>query len=169
MTVEVLAPLKKPKLILIDLDGTLVDSVPDLAFAVNGMMQQLSLQSYQEEKVRLWVGNGVEKLVKRALTDDMDIEPDPDLFARALPIFKEIYQANVADRSCLYPGILEGLEQLKQAAFLLACVTNKAATFTEPLLEKLKINHYFETIISGDTLPVKKPDPGPSSLDSLYA
>jgi len=148
-------------MILIDLDGTLVDSVPDLAFCVDGMMQRLGHPVWGEAAVRNWVGNGVERLVRRALTGELDGEPEEADFERAYPIFLELYRENTSKRSVLYPGVREGLEWLKAARYPLGCVTNKAAQFTEPLLEDIGIRDYFAIVISGDTLPLKKPDPMP--------
>ena len=153
--------LRKPKMILIDVDGTLVDSVPDLAYCVDAMMDALGMPHHGEAKVRLWVGNGVERLVRRALIGRLEGEPDEALFQRAYPIFLELYADNVSSRSQLYPGIREGLDALKRAGFRLGCVTNKAAQFTEPLLRDLGVYPDFEIVVSGDTLPQKKPDPMP--------
>lgn len=153
--------MRKPKLILIDLDGTLVDSVPDLALSVDSMMQQLGRTPWGEERVRDWVGNGVEKLVKRALVGQLEGEPEPADFERAYPIFLELYQQHNGANSRLYPGVAEGLEYLASAGYSLGCVTNKAARFSEPLLEALDVHHRFAVIISGDSLPRKKPDPMP--------
>jgi phosphoglycolate phosphatase len=153
--------LKPVKLITIDLDGTLVDSVPDLAYSVDKMMQVLLLPAHGEDKVRQWVGNGVEKLVHRALTNDLNGHADDELFAKAYPLFLDIYRQNTCKRSQLYAGINEGLAWLTAQDYTLACVTNKAAQFTEPLLKDLAISDYFGLIISGDTLPKKKPDPMP--------
>ena len=153
--------MKKPTLILIDLDGTLVDSVPDLAHSVDRMMEQIGQQPRGEAQVRNWVGNGVEKLVKRALVGQLDGEPDPAEFERAYPIFLELYQQCNGEKSRLYPGVKEGLAYLASAGYTLGCVTNKAARFTEPLLEALGIHDSFSIIVSGDTLPRKKPDPMP--------
>ena len=157
--------LKKPRMVLIDVDGTLVDSVPDLAYCVDEMMDRLAMPRRGEASVRCWVGNGVERLVERALTDDLDGYPDDALKARALPIFMELYAENTSKRSCLYAGVEEGLAYLKAAGYRLGCVTNKAAQFTLPLLADLGIRDNFEIVVSGDTLPVKKPDP----LPLLYA
>jgi phosphoglycolate phosphatase len=154
-------PLPCPKMILIDLDGTLIDSVPDLAFSVDAMMVELGLRTRGEPAIRNWVGNGVERLVQRALTNSLDGEPDPELFARALPVFLRIYQANTSKRSRLYPGVREGIDQLQAAGFRLGCVTNKAERFTLPLLRDKGILDAFELVVSGDTLPQKKPDPAP--------
>lgn len=128
--------LKRPRMILIDLDGTLIDSVPDLAFSVDAMMRELGLPERGEPAVRNWVGNGVERLVQRALVNDLDGEPDAEQFAHALPVFMRIYQENTAGRSPLYPGVREGLDQLKAAGYRLGCVTNKAERFTVPLLRE---------------------------------
>jgi len=81
----------KPEMILIDVDGTLVDSVPDLAFCVDSMMTQLGLEPRGEERVRDWVGNGVERLVRRALVGQLKGEPDEADFARAYPVFLALY------------------------------------------------------------------------------
>jgi phosphoglycolate phosphatase len=157
--------IKKPEMILIDVDGTLVDSVPDLAYCVDEMMKRLRRPVHGEGKVRNWVGNGVERLVRRALIGQLDGEPDEVDFAKAYPIFLELYAENTSQRSMLYPGIREGLNYLKSQSYRLGCVTNKAAQFTRPLLKDLGIHDEFEIIVAGDTLPRKKPDP----LPLLYA
>jgi len=146
---------------MIDLDGTLVDSVPDLAYCADAMLTELGMPTRGEAKVRQWVGNGVERLVKRALLDRLEGEPEPALFDKALPVFMALYKENVSQRSRLYPGVKEGLEFLRGAGYKLGCITNKAAAFTEPLLKDVGIYDYFEIVVSGDTLPVKKPDPRP--------
>ncbi|HKH21194.1 MAG TPA: HAD hydrolase-like protein, partial [Gammaproteobacteria bacterium] len=107
--------IRKPKMILIDVDGTLVDTVPDLAFCINEMMAQLDMPRRGEAQVRLWVGNGTERLIKRALTGRMNGEPDEDLYQRALPIFLDFYAQNISKRSRLYDGVREGLAGLRAA------------------------------------------------------
>ena len=153
--------LGKPAMVLIDVDGTLVDSVPDLAYCVDAMMEQLGRPSCGEAQVRNWVGNGVERLVRRALSGTLDGEPPEADFARAYPLFLDLYSRNTSKRSCLYPGVREGLDLLKAAGYPLGCVTNKVAQFTEPLLRDLGVHDDFAIVISGDTLPRKKPDPEP--------
>ncbi|MFA5627197.1 MAG: phosphoglycolate phosphatase [Thiohalomonadaceae bacterium] len=153
--------MQKPAMILLDLDGTLVDSVPDLAYCIDEMMQRLGRAPHGEARVRGWVGNGVERLVKRALTGELQAEPDEDDLARAMPIFTELYAVNTSQRSLLFPGAREGLEQLQAAGIKLACVTNKAAQFTAPLLRDMDIADYFGIVVSGDTLPQQKPHPAP--------
>ncbi|CAB1276631.1 phosphoglycolate phosphatase [Candidatus Nitrosacidococcus tergens] len=151
--------LKKPAMIVMDIDGTLVDSVPDLAYCTDTMLNQLGLPPRGEEKVRQWVGNGVERLIKRALIDDLEGEPDSTLYQKAAPIFLNLYQENTSKRSHLYPGVKKGLIWLKSQGYRLGSITNKAAQFTHPLLQDLGIIDYFEIVISGDTLPQKKPHP----------
>lgn len=153
--------MRKPDMILIDVDGTLVDSVPDLAFCVDTMMTEMGRTPHGEARVRDWVGNGVERLVRRALVGALKGEPGDADFERAYPLFLELYADNTSKRSCLYPGVREGLDLLKSADYRLGCVTNKAAQFTEPLLRDLGLYDDFSIVISGDTLTKKKPDPAP--------
>lgn len=150
-----------PRLVVFDLDGTLVDSVPDLARAVDGMMTRLGLPPRGEARVRDWVGNGAPRLVRRALVGELDGEPDEALYEQAYPIFLELYAENVSAGSHLYPGVLDGLEHLRAVGVPLACVTNKPARFTESLLRDLGVRDAFGLVVSGDTLPRKKPDPLP--------
>jgi len=148
-------------MILIDVDGTMVDSVPDLAYCVDELMKALDRPAHGEARVRNWVGNGVERLVRRALVGQLDGEPPEEDFARAYPIFVELYAVNTSIRSRLYPGVREGIDWLKSQGYRLGCVTNKAARFTLPLLTDLGVRDDFELVVSGDTMPVKKPDPAP--------
>ncbi len=154
-----------PELVLVDLDGTLIDSVPDLAYAVDAMMKQLDLPERGEEKVRNWVGNGIERLVKRALLDQLDGEPDPELFKEALNYFDAFYTECNSRYSRVFKDVRKGLNWLKSQGAILVCITNKAEKFSVPLLEALDLHHYFRIILSGDSLPKKKPDP----LPLLYA
>ena len=151
----------QPKLIMIDVDGTLVDSVPDLAYCIDEMMQKLGLQKWGETKVRHWVGNGIPKLVERALTGELEGRSIKEVFDIAYPIFLDLYEDNTAQRSYLYDGVREGLDYLKSQRYQLGCVTNKSEQFTHPLLKALGIFNDFKIIISGDTLAKRKPDPMP--------
>jgi phosphoglycolate phosphatase len=152
---------RKPALILIDLDGTLVDSVPDLAYCVDEMMKALGKQPWGVEKVRGWVGNGVDRLVMRALTDTLWDDPEEMLFKQARSVFMKLYSENTSGRSCLYDGVVEGIDYLKTNDFKVGCVTNKAEAFTVPLLKAMGIYDKFDVVVSGDTTPKKKPDPMP--------
>lgn len=153
--------LARPDMVLLDLDGTLVDSAPDIAFCVDAMLQRMDLPPRGEDKVRMWVGNGAERLVHRALCDDAEGIADPETFARAYALFSDLYEQNTSKRSRLYPGAREGLDFLRGSNVKLGCVTNKRGRFTEPLLRALGILNDFDIVISGDTLPKKKPDPMP--------
>jgi phosphoglycolate phosphatase len=153
--------LKRPEMVLIDVDGTLVDSVPDLAYCVDAMMQELGLPQRGEARVRQWVGNGVERLVQRALINQLDGEADQAMYAKALPVFEALYRDNTSKRSCLYPGVEQALDFLNTTGVRIGCVTNKASQFTLPLLKELGVHDYFEIIICGDMLERKKPDPMP--------
>lgn len=148
-------------MLLVDVDGTLVDSVPDLAYCVDQMMATLGLPARGEARVRNWVGNGAERLVRRALTGTLDGEPDQALYEKAYPVFLELYRDNTSQRSVPYPGVREALDYLKGAGYKLGSVTNKPAQFTEPLLRDLGLRDAFSLVVSGDTLPQKKPDPAP--------
>lgn len=152
---------RQPQLIIFDLDGTLIDSVPDIAYCIDEMLNILGRLPHGATKVRQWIGNGVERLVRRALVGAMLGEPSDTDFARAYPIFLELYAKHNGQNSTVYPGVREGLTILKSWNYPLACVTNKAARFTEPLLRTLKLHDFFDLVISGDTLATAKPNPAP--------
>lgn len=145
-----------------DLDGTLVDSVPDLTAAINVMLRQLGLPAREEAQVRDWVGNGMDNLIHRALTNDMAGRAEPELFARAKPLYKAAYAENVSVHSGLYPGVQRGLVALHTASWTMACVTNKPVEFATPLLAQMGIGHFFSTVIGGEC--VAHPKPAPDAL-----
>ncbi len=152
---------EKTRMVLVDLDGTMVDSVPDLAWCADEMMRRIGQPARGEAAVRDWVGNGVERLVRRTLIGRLEGEPDEALFQQAYPIYLELYAAHACSRSQLYPGVRAGLEWLRESGLALGCVTNKAEQFTLTILETLGIRDLFALVISGDSLPKKKPDPLP--------
>jgi phosphoglycolate phosphatase len=149
------------KAVVIDLDGTLLDTAPDLADAAMAMAADLGLPPIDLDTVKTYIGNGVSRLVKRVLTRDMHADPAPELFARALPIYERHYAEWVARKSRPFTGVVEGLQAMRQAGFHLACITNKAERFTLPLLKDTGLIDFFELILSGDSLPEKKPSPLP--------
>jgi len=151
--------LRKPELVLFDLDGTLIDSLPDLAFSVDSMLERLGLPRHGKTHIRNWIGNGIERLVKRALTGDMHAEPEPELFRKAMPVFQEIYEQNVCVLSRCYDGVRNSMDYLKENNYRTGCVTNKVERFTNILLQAHGIYEDFDIIIAGDTLAKKKPDP----------
>jgi phosphoglycolate phosphatase len=125
------------------------------------MLTELDLPTVGQARVREWIGNGIEALVRRALTGGLDQDADHESFARALPIFTELYAQNTSGRSRIYDGVPAGLNFLQAAGVELACVTNKASAFTAKLLAELELDAHFSLVICGDTLPRRKPDPLP--------
>ncbi len=147
--------------VVIDLDGTLLHTAPDLAEAANRMLAELQQPPIAETLITTFVGNGVSRLIKRVLTLDMDGEPDAAVFARAQPIYEKHYAEVVSLSSHPYPDVVAGLKALKKTGYRLACITNKSEKFTIPLLKDTGLYDYFELILSGDSLPRRKPDPLP--------
>ncbi|NOT16747.1 MAG: phosphoglycolate phosphatase [Sulfuriferula sp.] len=149
------------KAVVIDLDGTLLDTAPDLAHAAELMMAELNLPAVPLATIKTYIGNGVSRLAKRVLTGDMEAEPDAELFARAFPLYQKHYAANVSLYSRPFDGVVAGLEAFKAMGVHVACITNKAEAYTLPLLKDTGLFDYFELILSGDSLPKRKPDPLP--------
>ncbi len=147
--------------VLFDLDGTLVDSVPDLAQSVNYAMHQLGRPLHPVDLVRQWVGNGMDRLLHRALTETDGGDADAELHAVAKRHFSTWYGQHFADQSRLYAGVLDILDTLQGRDVKLGCVTNKPIGFTLPLLKQLGIHHYFAAVVGGDSTPAVKPDPLP--------
>jgi phosphoglycolate phosphatase len=147
------------KAVTIDLDGTLADTIPDLAAAANGTLRDLGCPELAPEKIRAFVGKGIPKLVERALAASTQGGVSAELMERALPVYERRYADVNGRHTVVYPGVSEGLRALREKRLPLACVTNKSGRFTTPLLAQLGIAHFFEQVIAGDTLPRKKPDP----------
>lgn len=155
---------RDPKAVLFDLDGTLVDSVPDLAGAVDRMLAELGRPPAGEARVRQWVGNGAQVLVRRALCGRLELAGtalDEAQFERAYGLFLQFYGEQTSGLSTLYPGVLECLDGLRARDIALALVTNKPMRFTEPMLAGFGLRDYFQCVLGGDSLSVKKPDPAP--------
>lgn len=153
-----------PQLVLFDLDGTLLDSVPDLALAVQRMQAELELPVAAFEEISHWVGNGAQMLVQRALAGRMTPrgdEPDLLLFDRAFPLFLELYGDCCAERSQPYDGVLEFLQALADRRIPMALVTNKPISFTHHLLDHFNLGRFFAVVLGGDSLEHKKPHPMP--------
>lgn len=152
-----------PRAIFFDLDGTLVDSIPDLAHAIDGMLVDLQFSPAGEESVRLWVGNGARKLVQRALAHVLSSNEhhiDEAVFTKAHALFIQHYQQS-ADNSRLYPNVLPTLIRLKAAGFKLALITNKPVQFIPSILAHVGLSEMFEVIVGGDSLAEQKPHPLP--------
>lgn len=153
-----------PALVMFDLDGTLVDSVPDLAAAVDSMLEQLGCAPAGEDLVRSWVGNGQWALVERALSH-AGLAQAPSL-AEAVPLFRRAYAACSSNKTRLYEGVRPFLEWLAAAGIDMAIVTNKPKEFVPGILNELGIGHFFRDVIGGECLTEKKPHPLPL-LDCL--
>jgi phosphoglycolate phosphatase len=153
-----LPPRASIRAVLLDLDGTLLDTAPDIATAANAMLDQLGRRALSEARIVDFIGQGIANLVRRVLAETGGAAPDAT-FAQALGRFEAAYLTHVADRSRPYPGVVEGLERLRAAGMPLGCVTNKASRFTLPLLEATGLRAYFGAVVSGDQVACKKPAP----------
>ena len=154
-------PPLQVKAVMIDLDGTLLDTIPDLAAAANMMLTELGRPALPESLIRNFVGKGINNLIERTLTGSMEGKPDANLFQQALPIYERSYKSVNGKHTTIYPGVKEGLDLLRAQRLPMVCVTNKSERFTLPLLEYVSLADYFVCVVAGDTLPQKKPDPAP--------
>jgi phosphoglycolate phosphatase len=154
------SPPLNVKAIVIDLDGTLLHTAPELAESANRMLRDMGRQPVSQELLMSYIGNGIHWLVKRALTGDMHAEPDAALFDQALPIFEKHYTELACD-SKPFANVMQGLDAMKAAGFRLGCITNKVMRYTDPILKNSGLAPYFEIVLAGDTLPEKKPHPLP--------
>lgn len=152
---------KDPQLVLFDLDGTLVDSVPDLAQAVDRMRVALGYPAAGVKAASRWVGNGAEVLVRRALDDATQNDVSEAQFSRGFELFLAFYGEATADQSVLYPGVMECLQGLQERRVRMGVVTNKPMRFTETMLAGFGLSGFFSVVYGGDSFPVKKPDPRP--------
>ena len=149
------------KAVTVDLDGTLLDTVPDIARAANMMLGELGRPPLDNELIRTFVGKGIPRLVQRTLAGHIDGAVEPLVMERGLGIFERCYREVNGRHTTVYPGVMDGLERLREQGFPLACVTNKSGRFTQPLLEMVGLAPYFEHVVAGDTVARKKPDPAP--------
>ncbi|MFZ9679317.1 MAG: phosphoglycolate phosphatase [Quisquiliibacterium sp.] len=146
---------------IIDLDGTLLDTAADLAAAVNAMLSAMGRATLPVEQVASYVGKGVEVLVHRALTLSLDGRVPADSFAPAMQSFDAHYRRENGRHASVYPGVLEGLQAMRDAGLKLSVVTNKPIGFALPLLADTGLAQYFDLVVGGDTVARKKPDPMP--------
>lgn len=145
--------------ILIDLDGTLVDSAPDIVIAANRMLGQLNAPALPFEMVAGFIGKGVPNLVRRALAASGKAETTTEAEAQA--IFYKHYTESNGRFGKVYPGVLQGLASLQRVGYRMACVTNKPLAYTLPLLNLMDLSDYFSAVVAGDSLREMKPHPAP--------
>lgn len=155
---------KLPKALLFDLDGTLANTIPQLAIAASKSAVAIGLNPPSVETTKGFVGNGVNMLLARVIAGRFDVElkdVDPSLLKRARDVFNVEYTKGLDKDYNLYEGVKEGLEYFKSRGIKLAVVTNKPQMFALPLLSYMGIKDYFDFILGGEVIPERKPDPTP--------
>ncbi|HEU5437417.1 MAG TPA: phosphoglycolate phosphatase [Telluria sp.] len=147
--------------VIIDLDGTMLDTVPDFCVAINRMREELTLAPISAQQVENLVGKGSENLIRGVLALDFDAAGVDRHYTAAMAAYQRHYLAINGDHATLYDGVIEGLAALQAMDLRMACVTNKPIAFARPLLAKMGLAPYFEIVYGGECLPRKKPDPMP--------
>jgi phosphoglycolate phosphatase len=147
--------------ILFDLDGTLIDTAPDITSAVAATLRALDMPALQADTVRSYIGRGVDVLLHRILTGEREGNAALELHGRARDVFFDEYRASNGRTATIYPGVLEGLEHARRLGLRMGCVTNKLQGFSDDLLQQVGLDAYLEFVIGGDALPRRKPDPMP--------
>ena len=152
---------KNKKLLIFDLDGTLINSIPDLSKAINKMLKSIEIGPIQLDKIKSFIGNGAKKLVSRSLNYANNNNVPKELFDEAFPKFMKFYKANPCEETFLYPGVEETIKYLNDKGYKMMICTNKPIEFVEPILEKLNIKIYFQKWIGENSLSEKKPSGEP--------
>lgn len=147
--------------VIIDLDGTMLDTVPDFHVAINRMRAEFGLAAISQERIGAMVGKGSENLIRSVLALDFDAAGVEQHYPAAMDAYQRHYLAINGDHSALYDGVLAGLDAMQAMGLRMACVTNKPIAFAAPLLAKKGLAPYFETVYGGECLPKKKPHPMP--------
>jgi phosphoglycolate phosphatase len=146
--------------IAIDLDGTLLDTIPDLCGAVNFTMHELGLPDLPLEVVKAFIGKGLMAHVGKSMRYALGRDPTGPELNHALTVYRRQYAEHVADKTTIYTGVIDGLETFKSRGLTLSVVTNKWTTYSMTLLDHFKLTPYFQHVVCGDTLTTNKPDPG---------
>jgi phosphoglycolate phosphatase len=147
--------------LLFDLDGTLADTAPDLARALNRVLRALDCPAVSLENTRNWIGNGMRRLLERALAGDGERNVDTETVDRGIALFEPFYAEAVWTDSVFYPGVVDGLAELQRMGYKMGCVTNKPRSCTGALLEHSGLANFFEVVVAGDDLVEIKPAPAP--------
>jgi phosphoglycolate phosphatase len=151
--------------VLLDLDGTLLDTLPDLAGAANAMRQDLGLQTLPAAEIGTYIGKGVDLLVARAQAGDIEAcTTEGEAFERARQFFYSHYETLNGQLATFYPGVFEGLRTIQAMGIPMGVVTNKPTQFTLPLLERTGLASFMKTVVCGDSCEQRKPDPAPVFL-----
>ena len=158
---EALVNLKDKQVIIFDLDGTLINSIPDLTIAINKTLSHYKLPPLTIEQVTPFIGNGAKKLVHRSLKKKKNKKVSTDFLNEALDFFITCYQTNVGEETYLYGGVFETLKYLDEKGYKLVICTNKPFLFIEPIIDKLEIKSFFKMWIGEASLPQKKPQGTP--------
>ena len=156
-----LVKLAGVKAAIIDLDGTMLDTLPDFQVAINGMRAGFGLAPITQEQIGLMVGKGSEHLIRSVLSLDWDAATIEARIDDAMDAYQRHYLSINGQHSSLFPDVIAGLDAMKAQGLRLACVTNKPISFTTPLLAQKGLDRFFEVVYGGDSLPRKKPDPLP--------
>ena len=143
---------------IVDLDGTLVDTLGDFEAALNATLADLSLPGVQRSFIERTVGKGSEHLIRQMLAH---VGAEPALYGRAWERYQHHYLAVNGEHSHVFPGVADGLERLRAAGLRLACLTNKPTRFAQPLLRNKGLDRFFQVVFGGDAFERKKPDPLP--------
>jgi phosphoglycolate phosphatase len=142
-----------------DLDGTLVDSAPDLALAANTMLENLGYAPLATRRIEALIGDGIDRLVEGVLIESIDRVAGPAVLAAASSRFRQLYAERLFVRSRVYPGVMAGLRSLRDAGMPACCVTNKHSAFTIPLLDAAGLTSYFAFALCADRAEERKPKP----------
>jgi phosphoglycolate phosphatase len=143
---------------IVDLDGTMVDTLGDFTVALNRMLAELALPGIERPAIARLVGKGSEHLIRSVLAK---VQADPALYEQAWQSYQQHYLAINGQYASVFPGVVEGLQALRRAGLRLACLTNKPTSFAQTLLQAKDLSGFFEAVFGGDAFERRKPDPLP--------
>lgn len=154
--------MKRYRGYLFDLDGTLVDTAPDINVALNHALTSYNHAAVTQAHTRHWIGHGAKSLIGQALAAETGCAPDPEYVEKIRATFLDHYEAHIADHSREYPGTTQALIKLKKAGARLAVVTNKVTRLSIHLLNTLELSRHFDVVVCGDTAANPKPAADPA-------